>query len=82
MHCQLDDASVFTEGVDGVTGEEARVLSNSGHDLQRTFKDSDVTENDRDQLSQVGHKNICLHSIHNHNGLSFFVLYYLDSLQP
>lgn len=35
LYCQLYDASVLTKGVDGMTGEEARVLTNCRHDLQR-----------------------------------------------
>lgn len=33
LHGELDDSSVFTKGVDGMAGEEARVLSNCWHDL-------------------------------------------------
>lgn len=33
LHGELDDSSVFTKGVDGMAGEEARVLSNGWHDL-------------------------------------------------
>jgi len=33
LHCELYDSSVFTKGVDGMAGEEARVLPHCGHDL-------------------------------------------------
>lgn len=36
LHRQLYDAPVLAEGVDGVTGEETRVLTHGWHDLQNT----------------------------------------------
>lgn len=33
LNCELDDSSVFAVRVDGVAGEEARVIPHCGHDL-------------------------------------------------
>lgn len=33
LNCELNDSSVFTKRVDGMAGEEARVLPHCGHDL-------------------------------------------------
>lgn len=38
LHCQLYDASVLAKRVDGMTGEEARVLAHCRHNLQRRTK--------------------------------------------
>lgn len=45
LHRQLYDAAVFTKRVDGVTGEEARVLTNCRHNLHTETVYHDVKVN-------------------------------------
>lgn len=46
LYCELYDSSVFTKRVDGMAGEEARVLPHCGHDLVDAEEWEEVNNNE------------------------------------